>query len=93
MPCDARLHRRIAQCQRDVEICYRGKPQRRVLGRRPLLAYGGVHHDQVTRELRRRIILAFEKEGIPLGNDPANMLILRPSNPTAPPAQQPVIGS
>jgi small conductance mechanosensitive channel len=49
--------------------------------------------DGVLRELRRRIILAFEKEGIPLGNDPANMLILRPSNPTAPPAQQPVIGS
>jgi small-conductance mechanosensitive channel len=49
--------------------------------------------DGLLRELRRRIILEFEKEGIPLGNDPANMLILRPSNPTAPPAQQPVIGS
>jgi moderate conductance mechanosensitive channel len=49
--------------------------------------------DGVLRELRRRIILAFEKEGIPLGNDPANMLILRPPNPTAPPAQQPLIGS
>jgi small-conductance mechanosensitive channel len=51
--------------------------------------------DIVLRELRRRIILAFEKNGIPLGNDPANMLILRaPSpNPTAPPAQQPLIGS
>jgi small-conductance mechanosensitive channel len=49
--------------------------------------------DGLLRELRRRIILVFEKEGIPLGNDPANMLILRPSNPTAPPAQQPVIGS
>ena len=44
-------------------------------------------------ELRRRIILTFEKEGIPLGNDPANMLILRAPNPTAPPAQQPLIGS
>jgi small-conductance mechanosensitive channel len=49
--------------------------------------------DVVLRELRRRIILAFEKDGIPLGNDPANMLILRPTNPTATPAQQPLIGS
>jgi moderate conductance mechanosensitive channel len=49
--------------------------------------------DGVLRELRRRIILAFEKEGIPLGNDPANMLILRAPNPTAPPAQQPLVGS
>ncbi|HEY1994870.1 MAG TPA: mechanosensitive ion channel family protein [Edaphobacter sp.] len=48
--------------------------------------------DGVLRELRRRIILAFEKEGIPLGNDPANMLLLRAPNPTAPPAQQPLIG-
>jgi moderate conductance mechanosensitive channel len=49
--------------------------------------------DGVLRELRRRIILAFEKDGIPLGNDPANMLILRAPNPTAPPAQQPLTGS
>jgi moderate conductance mechanosensitive channel len=49
--------------------------------------------DLVLRELRRRVILAFEKDGIPLGNDPANMLILRAPNPTAPPAQQPLIGS
>jgi len=48
--------------------------------------------DGVLRELRRRIIIAFEKDGIPLGNDPANMLILRAGNPTAPPAQQPLIG-
>jgi small-conductance mechanosensitive channel len=48
--------------------------------------------DGLLRELRRRIILAFEKEGIPLGNDPANMLILRAPNPTAPPAQQPLTG-
>jgi small-conductance mechanosensitive channel len=47
--------------------------------------------DGVLRELRRRIILAFEKDGIPLGNDPANMLILRAPNPTAPPTQQPLI--
>jgi moderate conductance mechanosensitive channel len=48
--------------------------------------------DGVLRELRRRIILAFEKDGIPLGNDPTNMLILRAPNPTAPPAQQPLVG-
>ena len=47
--------------------------------------------DGVLRELRRRIILAFEREGIPLGNDPANMLILHATNPTAPPAA-PTIG-
>ena len=49
--------------------------------------------DGVLRELRRRIILAFEKDGIPLGNDPANMLILRAPNPTGPPAQQPLTGT
>jgi small-conductance mechanosensitive channel len=49
--------------------------------------------DGVLRELRRRIIIAFEKDGIPLGNDPANMLILRAPNPTAPPTQQPLIGN
>jgi small conductance mechanosensitive channel len=48
--------------------------------------------DPILRELRRRIIITFEKEGIPLGNDPANMLILRAPNPTAPLAQQPLIG-
>jgi moderate conductance mechanosensitive channel len=47
--------------------------------------------DIVLRELRRRIILAFEKDGIPLGNDPANFLILRP-NPTTPPTQPPLLG-
>ncbi len=42
--------------------------------------------DGVLRELRRRIILAFERDGIPLGNDPANFLILRaPSTPNSPP--------
>jgi small conductance mechanosensitive channel len=48
--------------------------------------------DNVLRELRRRIILTFEKNAIPLGNDPANMLIVRAPNPTAPPAQQPLTG-
>ena len=49
--------------------------------------------DPVLRELRRRIILAFEKDSIPLGIDPTNMFILRSPNPTAPPSQQPLIGS
>lgn len=48
--------------------------------------------DPVLRELRRRIILAFEKEGIPLGIS-SNMLIMQQKqDPTAPPAQQPLIG-
>lgn len=41
--------------------------------------------DGVLRELRRRIILAFEKEGIPLGIS-SNMLIMQKTDPTAPPA-------
>lgn len=47
--------------------------------------------DGVLRELRRRIIKAFERQGIPLGTDPANMLIMQHADPTAPPAQQPLI--
>jgi moderate conductance mechanosensitive channel len=46
--------------------------------------------DGVLRELRRRIILAFEKEGIPLGIS-SNMLVMQKQDPTAPPAQQPLI--
>jgi small conductance mechanosensitive channel len=41
--------------------------------------------DGVLRELRRRIILTFEKEGIPLGIS-GNMLIMQKPDPTAPPA-------
>jgi hypothetical protein len=42
--------------------------------------------DGVLRELRRRIILAFEKEGIPLGIS-SNMLVMQQKpDPTAPPA-------
>ena len=48
--------------------------------------------DGVLRELRRKIIKAFEYNGIPLGTDPANMLIMQHADPTAPPAQQPLIG-
>lgn len=47
--------------------------------------------DGVLRELRRRIILAFEKDGIPLGIS-SNMLVMQQKpNPTAPPAA-PTIG-
>ncbi|HTH52922.1 MAG TPA: mechanosensitive ion channel family protein [Edaphobacter sp.] len=47
--------------------------------------------DGVLRELRRRIVLAFEKEGIPLGIS-SNMLVMQQKpNPTAPPAA-PTIG-
>lgn len=47
--------------------------------------------DPVLRELRRRIILVFEKEGIPLGVS-SNMLIMQQkADPTAPPAQQPLV--
>lgn len=45
----------------------------------------------VLRELRLRIIRTFEREGIPLGTDPANMLIMKHTDPTAPPAQQPLV--
>ena len=49
--------------------------------------------DGVLRELRRRIILTFEKHGIPLGIS-SNMLITQQKpDPTAPPAQQPLLGS
>ena len=47
--------------------------------------------DAVLRELRRRIIMAFEKEGIPLGIS-SNMLVMQQkSDPTTPPAQQPLV--
>jgi small-conductance mechanosensitive channel len=46
--------------------------------------------DAILRELRRRILQAFEENSIPLGTDPANMLIMHHADPTAPPAQQPL---
>ncbi|HTF65667.1 MAG TPA: mechanosensitive ion channel domain-containing protein [Edaphobacter sp.] len=42
--------------------------------------------DGVLRELRRRIILAFEKEGVPLGISSNMLLMQQKSDPTAPPA-------
>jgi moderate conductance mechanosensitive channel len=46
--------------------------------------------DAILRELRRRILQAFEENAIPLGTDPANLLLNRKPDPTAPPAQQPL---
>ena len=48
--------------------------------------------DPVLRELRRRIVITFEKEGIPLGSD-SSLLIMQQAkqDPTAPPSQQPVV--
>jgi small conductance mechanosensitive channel len=46
--------------------------------------------DAILRELRRRILQAFEENAIPLGTDPANMLVMHHADPTAPPAQQPL---
>jgi small conductance mechanosensitive channel len=44
--------------------------------------------DAVLRELRRRVLKAFERERIPLGTDPNNILVMQHSDPTAPPVQQ-----
>lgn len=44
--------------------------------------------DAILRELRRRILQAFEENAIPLGTDPTNMLIMHHTDPTAPPTQQ-----
>ena len=46
--------------------------------------------DAILRELRRRILQAFEENAIPLGTDPANMLVMNHADPTAPPSQQPL---
>ncbi len=46
--------------------------------------------DAILRELRRRILQAFEENSIPLGTDPANMLIMNHTDATAPPAPTPL---
>jgi small conductance mechanosensitive channel len=46
----------------------------------------------ILRELRRRILQAFEESAIPLGTDPANMLVMHHADPTVSPAQQPLTG-
>ncbi|WP_317890995.1 mechanosensitive ion channel family protein [Granulicella arctica] len=48
--------------------------------------------DGVLRELRRRVIQAFEQESIPLGIDPANLFVAKAADPTAPP-KPPTIGA
>jgi len=47
--------------------------------------------DRVLRELRRRILLVFNKANIPMG--PATSTITMQHDPTAPPAQTPIVGS
>ncbi len=49
--------------------------------------------DAILRELRRRILQAFEENAIPLGTDPANMLVMKHNDPTGPPAQPPLTGA
>jgi small-conductance mechanosensitive channel len=46
--------------------------------------------DAILRELRRRVLQAFEQNGVPLGTDPANILVMHHADPTAPPAQRPL---
>jgi len=47
--------------------------------------------DGVLRELRRRIILAFEEEGIPLGIS-SNMMVMQKTDATAPPVATTIAG-
>jgi small-conductance mechanosensitive channel len=52
--------------------------------------------DDLLRAFRNRIIETFKRERIPLGVDPANMLLLaqqQAADPTAPPTQQPLVKS
>jgi small-conductance mechanosensitive channel len=49
--------------------------------------------DGVLRELRKRIVLKFEERGIPLGTDASMLVMQAPKDPTAPPSQQPLVGS
>jgi small conductance mechanosensitive channel len=52
--------------------------------------------DDLLRAFRNSIVETFKAERIPLGVDPANMLLLqgqKAADPTAPPAQQPLVGS
>ena len=53
--------------------------------------------DDILHTFRNHIIDRFKREGIPLGIDPANMLLLQQkagtTDPTAPPSQQPLVQS
>jgi small conductance mechanosensitive channel len=42
--------------------------------------------DAILRELRRRILQSFEENGIPLGTDPTNMLLMNHADPANSPA-------
>ncbi len=46
--------------------------------------------DGVLRELRRRIIKTFEREGIPLGNDSSMLIVQNHADPTAAPVEHPL---
>jgi small-conductance mechanosensitive channel len=49
--------------------------------------------DDLLRAFRNQVIETFKGEGVPLGVDPANMLLQKPValDPTAPPSQQPLV--
>jgi small-conductance mechanosensitive channel len=51
--------------------------------------------DEVLRAFRIRVVETFKREQIPLGIDPANIFLQRAAapDPTAPPAQQPLIST
>ena len=48
--------------------------------------------DGVLRAIRRKVLLAFENEGIPLGT-PTSTVVMQGHDPTAPPAQTPLTGN
>ena len=48
--------------------------------------------DGVLRELRRRVLMSFEKEGIALGNSSSMLIMQQAADPTAPP-KPPTIGA
>lgn len=48
--------------------------------------------DPILRELRRRIVLTFERKGIPLGSDASMLIMQQAKDPTAPPSQPPILG-
>ncbi len=48
--------------------------------------------DALLREFRRRIVLTFEAQGLPLGSDSSLLIMQQAKDPTAPPAAQTVLG-
>ena len=47
--------------------------------------------DVLLREFRRRIVLTFESEGLPLGSDSSLLIMQQAKDPTAPPASQTLV--